>query len=150
MIFTLEEITDFVRKNLGKDLIDNKLLDWYLSRLYDKEQFLIVYEDNEIKAIQGYFLCEENDLPYIETLEWCLPLNFTNGDILYLALTVSTNFRYLKAIGEEVRRLIKQKSIHKVIAYDIRDKEVKIWTRLYNKWSYKQGNLNLLQEVQNV
>ena len=146
IMFTLNEITKFVRNNLGEDLVDNSLLDWYLSRLYEKNQFFIVSEGWIIKAIQGYFLCEENDLPYVENLEWVLPLNYSRGEIIYLALTVSVEFKYLKQIGEIVRHYARKNNLKKVVAYDIKDKEVKIWTRINGKWLYNQGTLSLLKQ----
>ena len=141
-----DKIISFVRNNLGEHLFDSPLLNWYISRLYDKGQIIVAEDNGEIKAIQCYFLCWEEDSPYIETLNWTLPLRYTEGDILYLALTVSVSFKYLKEIGERVRGLIKEKDITKVVAYDLPDKEVKIWRKIFGKWFYEQGNLSLLKQ----
>ena len=153
----LEDIVKFVRNNLGTYLKDDNLLDWYLSRLYEKGQIIVIEDNNEIKAIQCYFLCTDGDLPYIETGEWTLPLQYSNGDILYLALTVSIpdykglSTKYLKEIGRQVMKLVRQKNITKIIAFDLPDKELKIWTKVFGKWIYHQGDLSLLKmEVQNV
>ena len=142
---SLDEIKTFIRANLGEYLIDNSLLDWYLSRLYEKNQIIVVKDNDEIKAIQGYFLCTDEDLPYIETGEWCLPLNFINGDVLYLALTVSKESKYLKKIGEEVRNIMHNKHIAKIIIYELPEKKVKIWTKVFGKWLYNQGGLECLK-----
>ena len=56
-----DRIVTFVRNNLGTFLFDSPCLNWYLSRLYEKEQIIVIEENDEIKAIQGYFLCTDED-----------------------------------------------------------------------------------------
>ncbi len=147
----LDKITTFVRNNLGEYLKDSPLLDWYLGRLYEKNQIIIIKDDDEIKAIQGYFLCSDEDLPYIESGEWTLPVQYSNGDIIYLALTVSIpdykglSTKYLKEIGKQVMKIVRKRNITKIIAYDLPDKKLKIWTKIFNKWVFESGDLSLLK-----
>ena len=148
----LKDILKFAHENLGSYLNDSPLLNWYLLCLYEKDQIIVIKNNDEIKAIQGYFLCTDEDLPYIETGDWTLPLQYSYGDILYLALTISIpdykglSTKYLKEIGKQIMKLVRHRDITKIIAYDLPDKELKIWTKVFNKWIFRQGNLSLLKE----
>ena len=146
-MFTLEQIITFVRNNLGEYLKDSPCLDWYFSRLYEKDQIIVIEENNEIKAIQAYFLCRDEDLPYLEVVnDWVLPINYFEGSVLYLALTISKDFKYLLEIRKRVRVLMHKYNITKIIAWDIGDKKVKIWTKVFNKWIFKSEKLDVLQK----
>ena len=85
--------------------------------------------------------------PYIEVVnDWVLPLNFTSGGVLYIALTISKNTKYLLEIRKRVRVLMHKYNITKIIAWDLLDKKVKTWTKVFNKWIYKQEDLKILQQ----
>ena len=142
-----DRIVDFVRTNLGNYLRDSPCLQWYLSRLYEKNQIIIIEDNGEIKAIQSYFLCRDEDLPYLEiTNDWVLPLSFSEGDILYLALTISKDTKYLLEIRKHVRVLMHKYNITKIIAWDLLDGKVKTWTKVFGKWIFKQEKLDILQK----
>ena len=138
------KIYDFINENKGKNIYVDEVLYWYLERLCDKGQIIVIEENGGIKAIAAYFLCREQDLQYVESWNWSLFLNYSEGDIMYVSLVVSKGFIYTRKIYKALVEISKALNVFK--AYTVLLGQLKVLVeidRCTNKLIFKRRILCL-------